>query len=71
MKVAFLSNHYKRSVLLESMAVELIETMVLLSLHTSFNLAQLALSGKKLLSFLVDLALDLDFNLTKLLLFTA
>lgn len=53
------------------MAIELIETMVLLSLHASFNLAQLALSGKQLLSFLVDLALDLDFNLTKLLLFTA
>ena len=45
--------------------------MALLSLHTSFNLAQLALSGKKFLSFLVDLTLDLDFNLTKLLLFTA
>lgn len=39
----------------------------LLSRHTAFSLSQLTLTRQKLLSFLVDLALHLDFNFSKLL----
>ena len=39
----------------------------LLSRHTAFSLSQLTLTRQKLLSFLIDLALHLDFNFSKLL----
>lgn len=43
----------------------------LLSLHTSFDLAQLGFAGKKFLALLVDFALDLELDFAQLLLFAA
>jgi hypothetical protein len=42
--------------------------MALLSLHSRLDFAQLAFASQEFLSFLVDLALHLDFDFSELLL---
>ena len=52
------------------MTVQVFHPLTLFSLHPGLDLTQLTLACKQLLSFLIDLSLHLDFNLSKLLLFT-
>lgn len=60
----------KMNALMMGITVEIIG-LRLLSLHASLDLTQLAFSSKQFLSFLVDLSLHLDFNLSKLLFFAS
>lgn len=51
--------------------VSLLHMGALLAVHAGFDLLELRLAGKELLSLLVDLALNLDLDLSQLLLLSA
>ena len=59
------SDHF----LLIDLSIEIV-TVALFALHSCLDLSQLTLTSQQLLSLLVNLSLDLDFDFAELLLFT-